>query len=488
MSISRKLLIILLTVALPPLVFISYFDRRATESLGHEMIVDRQALLAESVLAQLTLAVEASVRLLASKPDGDQWDESVFDLLVLPGDWAGEVVVTLTPPTPEAFPLRRGPSGGMDLAMEEEMLKASLALTPAGGELTMAVPLRAVRAKAAVAQEKAEKYIGRQMAVGGTGVAVFGLVVVLLSMIGSRAITGPVKTLTLVARRIAEGDLGARAHVHTGDELEELSDSFNAMIPKLQDRIKIRGALALAMEVQQNLLPVSAPHLRGFDIAGKSLYCDETGGDYYDFLELSRLDGQCVGVAVGDVTGHGVAAALLMTTARALLRSRAHQPGSLSELMTDINRHLSEDTHQGRFMTLFYGVIDAESGSFRWISAGHEPAQLYDPASDSFEEISGPDIPLGIEPDWIYEEGSRGGFRPGQVIAIGTDGIWETRNAAGVMLGREAVRGIIRDNAHRSAEELCEAISDALLAFRGARPQEDDATLVVVKVTSDYSA
>ncbi len=287
--------------------------------------------------------------------------------------------------------------------------------------------------------------------------------------------------LARVARHVADGDLDARAEVNTGDEMEDLAHSINTMIPKLQDRIKIRQALSLAMEVQQHLLPVSAPRMDGFDIAGKSIYCDETGGDYYDFLELARLDARHLGVAVGDVTGHGVAAALLMTTARALLRSRAAQPGSLSEMMTDINRHLAEDTHQGRFMTLFYGVLDGEQRSVNWVSAGHEPALLYNPGTDSFAEITGPDIPLGIDPEWRYQELSRDGWEPGEVLVIGTDGIWETRDPDGNMFGRDAFRDLIRRHADESADELCAAITEAVVRFRRHRPQEDDATLVVIK-------
>ncbi len=516
MSISKKLVIILLTVALPPLLLISFLDRQTTQALGREMVADQQALLAERARAELDLALDSAIRLMEREvritemalraggangrirweaPEGkpgaiaavaleEGGEETARELdaraflnaLPLPKSWAHLLSATLSGEGGEIA--RRGP----EAKDGDEVIRVAGREKTTGFQIALALPMGDIRARAAVAEEKAQKYADHQLAVGWTSVGVFGVVVVLLSIIGSRSFLGPVNKLTKLARRISDGDLDARAKIHTGDELEELADSFNTMIPKLRDRIKLREALSLAMEVQQHLLPVEAPQIPGFDIAGKSIYCDETGGDYFDFLELSRLDGDCVGVAVGDVTGHGVAAALLMTTARALLRSRAHQPGSLSELMTDINRHLSEDTHQGRFMTLFYGVLDAGEGSFRWISAGHEPAVLYDPETDAFEEMWGPDIPLGIEPDWTYQETMWDGFKPGHVVTIGTDGIWETRNDQGRMFGREAMQALVRENAARPAQEICDAIANAVIQFRGPRPQHDDATLVVIKV------
>ena len=117
----------------------------------------------------------------------------------------------------------------------------------------------------------------------------------------------------------------------------------------------MRNALELAQAVQQGLLPQSDPSLPGFDIAGVSIHCDETGGDYYDYISTSRKGRDVLAVVVGDVSGHGVSAALLMATARAQIRLRAAMPGEAVAILSDVNRYLSLDTTQtGDFMTLFY--------------------------------------------------------------------------------------------------------------------------------------
>lgn len=318
------------------------------------------------------------------------------------------------------------------------------------------------------------------------GLSSMGLAVALaagLALFVSRRVTHSLDVVTGVVEQIAAGDFDARVSLKSRDEFGTLARVINEMVPQLREGLKLKDSLALAMEVQQALLPSGPPKMAGLDIAGSSVYCDETGGDYYDFLELSHLGPDRLAVAVGDVTGHGVAAALLMTTARALLRSRAPGQGTLAQVMSDINRHLAHDCHAGRFMTLFYLLIDARSRHLQWVSAGHDPAVLYDPASDSFDELAGEDIPMGLDADWKYNEFNRDGFRSGQVLMIGTDGIWESRNSAGQMFGKQRMREVMRATAGLSAAEIAKAVTVALGEFRAGHLQEDDVTMVVVKFT-----
>jgi sigma-B regulation protein RsbU (phosphoserine phosphatase) len=348
--------------------------------------------------------------------------------------------------------------------------------------LVVLAPYNEVVADAARARESILSLTRSQLRLTVATLGVMAVVVLAIALRGSRTVTRPVSELVEGAQRVAAGDFDARVDVRTHDELGELGRAFNAMVPQLEDRIRIRQSLVLAMEVQQNLLPAKSPKFEGLDVAGRSLYCDETGGDYYDFLDLSEVSPRELGVAVGDVTGHGVAAALLMTTARALLRSRAGQQTRLSELMRDVNRLLSQDTPIGRYMTLFYAVIDAERRCVRWVNAGHDPAITFDPATGKFGQLDGGDLPLGVEPDETYEEFHCDDLTPGQVIVIGTDGIWEARNWRGEHFGKDAVRQLIRAHAAESAEQICRAITDDLDRYRTGCPQEDDVTLVVVKI------
>jgi len=350
-----------------------------------------------------------------------------------------------------------------------------------GAAFLMIVPHAAIVAEAGRAEESVLAQTRRHLtATALIFLAVVGIVVA-VAYRGSAAVTRPIRRLRAASVRLARGHFGQRVNVPTGDELEELADAFNDMAPKLSDRLRIREALKLAQEVQQHLLPDHPPDLPGFEIAGTSIYCDETGGDYYDYLELPEYGPDTIGIAVGDVTGHGIAPALLMATARALLRSRAGTHTDLAALMGAINVDLAADSVAGRFMSLFYIVIDAPRLRARWVTAGHGPAISYDPALGSFSELGGPDVPLGIDPDWTFSEQAREGFAAGEILLIGTDGIWETRNADGREFGKQALHEVIRAHAAGNAGSIQRAVCEAIARFRGARPQEDDVTLVVVK-------
>ncbi len=244
-----------------------------------------------------------------------------------------------------------------------------------------------------------------------------------------------------------------------------------------------KKALALAGEVQKSLLPQDKPLVKGLDIAGRNVSCDEIGGDYYDFLWRRETTSGPFSVVVGDISGHGVDSALLMTTARAFLRMRASQPGSISEIITAMNHHLALDVLQtGRFMTLFYMTIDPKEKRLDWVRAGHDPALLYDPVRDEFEELKGSGIALGVKDEFDYRENQKDGLSNGQIIAIGTDGIWEALNRQGEMFGKNRLREIIRGNAGASAANILSAVYDELNQFTEGQRSEDDITLVIIKV------
>lgn len=246
---------------------------------------------------------------------------------------------------------------------------------------------------------------------------------------------------------------------------------------------RMLSALEVAEEVQQNLLPKALPAVKGLDIAGKSIYSNKTGGDFYDFLRVSQTTDGILNVVVGDVSGHGIAAGLLMATARALIRSRSAQPGTLSEIVTDVNRDLTLDIYDtGRFTTLFYLTVDSQNHLVKWVRAGHDAALLFDPKTHRFEELYGSGLALGWDETYQYEENERTGLTREQIIFIGTDGIWETFNQKGEPFGKEPVKEIIRRNADDSANEIMNEILAALARYRQDDEPEDDVTLVVIKM------
>jgi len=268
-----------------------------------------------------------------------------------------------------------------------------------------------------------------------------------------------------------------------GNRLRDERGAVLSYMLFLTDLSLQKRSLSLAAEVQRSLLPQEAPRVAGLDVAGRTLSCDEIGGDYFDFL----LDGQCpqdaFSIVVGDVTGHGVDAALLMATARAFLRMRASQCGDGAQIITEMNRHLAHDvTDSGRFMTLSFIRFDRTERSLHWVRAGHPPALVYDPAADFFRELKGRGLPLGVDAQWRYEEYVEADVPPGHIIAIGTDGVWEAPDRQGNKYGIGRFGEVIRRHAGQSAEAILEAVFSDVKEFTRGAQQEDDITLVIAVV------
>ena len=285
---------------------------------------------------------------------------------------------------------------------------------------------------------------------------------------------------TNILERVSRGDLSRMVPVATKDEFGLIAEHTNSMIRGLRHRTKLITALKLAEEVQQNLLPTNAPRHPGLDLSGTSLYCDETGGDYFDFFKLPNEN---LGVVVADASDHGVGSALLMTTARAFMISAVHKYRGPARLAAEINHFLTRDSSRtSRFMSMFFLEINTADQTLSWVRAGHEPALLFDPASRSFEILSGTGLVLGVEADYAYQEYSLQSWTSGSVIIVGTDGIQETRNNRGEMFGLDRLKETVAENSTLSAHEIQAAAIDRLTKFRGHTDQEDDVTLVVIKL------
>ena len=312
------------------------------------------------------------------------------------------------------------------------------------------------------------------------------LVIVIIGMLISFVLglyfSNPILRLKDGTEAISVGDFEHRVNIFRNDELGDLGHAFNQMSKGLKERNLMQQSLELAMQVQQNLLPQSDPVVNGLDVSGKSIYCDETGGDYFDFLHLNGNNR--LGVVLGDISGHGIPSALLMATARAFIRQRSVMPGNISEIIEDVNRLLCKDVMESNsFMTLFYLSIDPQNRNLRWVRAGHDPALSYHPDSDAFEEFVGSGIPIGVEPEWEYTENEKSGLSPGQIIVLSTDGIRETFNRSGEMFGKERMLEAIRRRREGSAKDILGSIIDSVDQFREGLEYQDDITLVVIKVT-----
>lgn len=296
----------------------------------------------------------------------------------------------------------------------------------------------------------------------------------------ARRIAGPIVMVQQHVDRIADGDFESRIKVGGSREMLELSKDLNAMSGDLKNRVELMQSMKLATLVQQSLLPQTAPTSSRFDIHGLSTYCDQTGGDYFDFIEVAQdADGTLL-IAIGDVAGHGIGSAMLMASARGALRAVLLENADLAQAMDRVNRILLQSS-AGLFMTMTLMRISASSGTVTWSSAGHDPAVIYDPRTKSFRELDGAEIPLGVYAmDYLLYHAD--GLEQGMVLAIGTDGVWEMRNPSEEEFGKERMNAVIAANAHRTSKEIGDALEAEMFVFRKNYPVRDDVTYVIVKM------
>jgi sigma-B regulation protein RsbU (phosphoserine phosphatase) len=311
---------------------------------------------------------------------------------------------------------------------------------------------------------------------------IFLIIGIFLTILLARNLSIPFKEIVQTLKGVRNGHFEKKVQVTTNDEIGYTGDVINEMTEGLKERQRMQHSLDIAKEVQQNLLPRHDPEIDGLDIAGTSIYCEETGGDYYDYLMTGEDDQNKICVVVGDVADHGIPSALLMTTARAFLRQRTSRSGELDQVVADVNLQLTRDVEDsGRFMTLFICEIDLNNNIIHWVNAGHDPAIIYDRESGKFEDLSGNALPLGVSETATYQKFDKQ-IIPGQIIMMGTDGIWEAQSPQGEMFGKERFKDIIRSNASRPAKDIIQKVIKEVDRFCHPLEKMDDVTLVVNKI------
>ena len=235
--------------------------------------------------------------------------------------------------------------------------------------------------------------------------------------------------------------------------------------------------LRTARNIQLSLLPKESPHISGMDIAGVSLPAREVGGDYFDFIPI---DDRHLGIAIADVSGKGTSAALLMANLQASLRGQALVSQSVKDTVTIINFMLSRFIDRGKFITLFYGILDIKDKTFTYSNAGHDFPFLLS-KNGALQTLEKGGIVLGIFDNSTYEEETVQ-LKPDDLMLLYTDGITDATNEKDEMFEEEKLLKLLKDNRSASAQELSQKIVDNVLSFQGTSPQGDDITLVVVKV------
>jgi sigma-B regulation protein RsbU (phosphoserine phosphatase) len=328
-------------------------------------------------------------------------------------------------------------------------------------------------------------------------IVLFSLAVVMLIFeafmlfFGIRITTGftsAVKALHRGTQRIIKGDLDIKIDIPNEDELGDLAASFNTMTVAVKKgreeaimRAQLESELETARKIQEKLLPREMPQLSGFEIAGTSLPSMQVGGDYFDFLDLGK--GQ-LGIAIGDVSGKGIPAALLMANLQASLHAQTLETGKVAEVVSRINNLLVRSTESNMFATFFYGLLDKNTSTFTSTNAGHNPPLLLQ-TDGKIERLETGDLVLGFLPDQQYSQLTTS-LQVGDVLVLYTDGITEARDPQpqkneDKLFGEERLIEVIVANASLSAREIQAAILQAVSTHTKDTPQGDDITLVVVK-------
>lgn len=239
---------------------------------------------------------------------------------------------------------------------------------------------------------------------------------------------------------------------------------------------RLQSEVNAARHVQQSLFPDEAPVVPGFDIAGAVFPAEETAGDYYDFIPMPD---DCLGLVVGDVTGHGLGPALLMAELRAYLRALASSRPHSGEILMLANRFLAGDLEEHRFVTLFFVRLDVAHRTFTHASAGHCAFLIR--ASGEVDDLKSTGLPLGLIPDTIINTSFPIDLSPGDILFIPTDGFQEAHTKKHELFGLDRCLQLVRENATKPAAEIIRLLHLAVCEHVGSDSTPDDMSAIIVR-------
>ena len=244
---------------------------------------------------------------------------------------------------------------------------------------------------------------------------------------------------------------------------------------------KIERDLDIAREIQLGLLPKDIPNTPGFEIEGWGKPADQTGGDYFDWMELP--DGGTL-ITLADVSGHGIGPALIVAVCRAYMRAAAAGGGvALQEALARVNDLLQLDIPAGRFVTAGVGILHPASSRRTFISAGQAPVFFYRAATRAVENWAADELPLGIASGLTFEDAREVQFAPGDALVLATDGFFEWSNETGEQFGIRRLEAFVAAHAHEPPTTFIEKLHSRVVAHAAGTAQPDDLTIVIVKRT-----
>ncbi|MCX5705253.1 MAG: SpoIIE family protein phosphatase [Candidatus Omnitrophica bacterium] len=316
------------------------------------------------------------------------------------------------------------------------------------------------------------------------------LAAILLGFFISGGVTRQVRELMKGVQHFGKGDLDCKVAVKGRDELAQLACVFNKMSEDLKlhieelkrttaEKERLVREIEIAREIQRSFLPEFYPEIAGIDIAAMTLPARMVGGDFYDFIPIDK---NIWGLAIADVSGKGIPSALFMALSRALMRASATITTSPDKAINHANNLICQDSKANMFVTLFYAVLDAETKTFKYANAGHNPPLLVSASSNDIVLLKAQTMPLGIAQD-IEATTEEFTLKPGDLVILYTDGVTEAINEEREQFDVERLEKIVKDNRHLSADQLMHRIEDALKKFVGKQPQFDDITIMIIKAT-----
>jgi sigma-B regulation protein RsbU (phosphoserine phosphatase) len=265
--------------------------------------------------------------------------------------------------------------------------------------------------------------------------------------------------------------------------MEELDFALNTIRAALDARLvdaRVRGSFREAEEIQRSLLADEAPVYPGYEVACRSVATEEVGGDFYDFHDLGE---DILGLAIGDASGHGLPAALVVRDVVTGLRMGIEKDLKIAHVFAKLNRVIHRSRLSSRFVSVFYGELEAD-GNLVYVNAGHPPPILFfrapKPGQPGDQELSVGGTVVGPLPEVRFRRGFAR-IRPGEILVMCTDGILERPDASGEFFGTEGLRQVVLDNRGASAQQVLDRLYRAVAAHGGDRPWDDDATVVVLK-------
>ncbi|MBI3539721.1 MAG: SpoIIE family protein phosphatase [Candidatus Eisenbacteria bacterium] len=249
------------------------------------------------------------------------------------------------------------------------------------------------------------------------------------------------------------------------------------------ERRRLEKELAIAREIQASFLPDRAPDVPGFELAGSTQAHDEVGGDYYDFIHVSETR---LGIAIADVSGKGIPAALIMAGFRMSLLAEIRNEFAIRAVMRKVNSLLHESTDRDKFVTAFYGVLDHRNGVLIFSNAGHNPPVLFR-ADGRIEYLEEGGVALGVLPEAEYDDRPIA-LRPGDVLVLYTDGVSESESPSGEHFGQRRIEQVVSAHRDRNAREIMDTLIAAVRDWAGERGPSDDLTLVVLRASPPPAA